>query len=89
MTNIAAASAQGGGSGGTANNNDLVAALITAPTALDRLNLLPNDQDFVFDFNSPPAGATTPGKGKSNQYLLDSSSLLVAKTYLHSRLNRA
>jgi hypothetical protein len=37
--------------------------LILAPTAADRLALLTNDNDFIYDFANPPAGATTTGFG--------------------------
>lgn len=38
-----------------------------AGTAVDRLALLPNDQDFVFDFNSSTEGITM-GKGRDITY---------------------
>lgn len=47
----------------TAPNTSLIQSLLLAPTAKDRLNLLPNPSDHVFDFNSPPPGTTTTGKG--------------------------
>lgn len=43
----------------------LIQALLNAPTAVDRINLLPNDSDFVFNFNSstPVNGSTVTGHG--------------------------
>ncbi|KAJ7470949.1 RmlC-like cupin domain-containing protein, partial [Mycena latifolia] len=41
---------------------DLVGKLRLAPTAVDRVNLLPDDSQFVFDFFDPAAKATA-GKG--------------------------
>ena len=46
-----------------ANNKDLIQSLTLAPTAKDRINLITNDADFVYDFNNPPQNATTTGKG--------------------------
>lgn len=47
----------------TADNSDLVAKLLSAPTAVDRYALLSNS-DFVFDFAKPvPTDATTSGNG--------------------------
>ena len=46
----------------TANNLDIISKLLLAPTAVDRINLL-SQGDFVYDFKSPPDGATTIGKG--------------------------
>lgn len=37
--------------------------LILAPTAADRLALLTEDSDFIYDFAHPPAGASTTGFG--------------------------
>ena len=34
-------------------NAQLVAALRNAPTAVDRINILANDSDFVFDYTNP------------------------------------
>lgn len=51
------------GPNSNADNSDLISSLILAPTAKDRIALIPNDADFVYDFNNPPAGATTTGKG--------------------------
>lgn len=51
------------GPNSNANNTELISALILAPTAKDRIALIPNDADFVYDFNNPPAGTTTMGKG--------------------------
>jgi hypothetical protein len=46
----------------SSNNLDLIQKLLLAPTAVERINLLTKD-DFIYDFNSPPDGATTTGKG--------------------------
>ena len=46
-----------------ANNKKLVGELLLAPTAVDRINLIPNAYDFVYDFAHPPTNATTMGKG--------------------------
>ena len=46
-----------------ADNTALIQSLILAPKAVDRINLIPNDRDFVFDFNNPPADTLTTGKG--------------------------
>ena len=48
---------------GIAGNKDLLQALMLAPTAVQRIELIPNDNDFVYDFNNPPENATTTGKG--------------------------
>jgi hypothetical protein len=48
--------------GGSANNLDLIDKLQLAPTAVDRLALL-KDEDFIYDFLNPPASAITKGKG--------------------------
>ena len=51
-------------SNSTANNPDLINKLELAATAVDRIALIPNDYDFVYDFlNPPPNGAITQGKG--------------------------
>ena len=51
-------------SNSTANNQDLINKLELAATAVDRIGLIPNDHDFVYDFlNPPPDGAITAGKG--------------------------
>lgn len=39
------------------NNNQTVAKLLTAATALDRLDILSSNTDFVFDFFNPPTAA--------------------------------
>ncbi|WPH04374.1 Hypothetical protein R9X50_00726500 [Acrodontium crateriforme] len=44
------------------NKLELIHALQLAPTAVDRVNLL-DAGDWVYDFNAPPANATTSGKG--------------------------
>lgn len=48
---------------GTADNLSLIQSLILAPKAVDRITLIPNDSDFVFDFNNPPSDTLTTGKG--------------------------
>lgn len=42
-------------------NPDLVAKLKTAATQLDRLNLLPENSDWLFDFNAQPGYTLSPG----------------------------
>ncbi|KAF7362191.1 RmlC-like cupin [Mycena venus] len=42
----------------------LVAKLRDAPTAVDRINLLPTDDEFEFDFFDPTKGATVGAGGK-------------------------
>jgi len=39
------------------SNNETVAKLLTAATALDRLDILSSNSDFVFDFFHPPTDA--------------------------------
>ena len=46
-----------------AGNTDLISKLTLAPTAKDRINLIPTDSDWVYDFNNPPQTAVTTGKG--------------------------
>jgi hypothetical protein len=47
-----------------AGNQDLINSLLQAPTAADRLNLLPNASDHLYDFNNPPlSSAITTGNG--------------------------
>ncbi|KAM0797160.1 spherulin-1A [Usnea florida] len=46
-----------------ANNKNLIQSLELAPTAKERINLITNDADFVYDFNNPPQSAVTTGKG--------------------------
>lgn len=41
----------------------LIERLLLAPTAVDRLALIPNDRDFVYDFQNPPSGSTVTGRG--------------------------
>ena len=51
-------------SNSTAGNGTLIDQLLLAPTAVDRLALLPNNDDWLFDFNNPPGGgSTTTGLG--------------------------
>jgi hypothetical protein len=38
----------------TSENQELITKLILAPTGLDRIELLPNDADFTYDFLNPP-----------------------------------
>ncbi|KAI9786163.1 MAG: hypothetical protein M1839_007573 [Geoglossum umbratile] len=42
-------------------NPDLDTCLFTAPTQLDRLNLLPLDDDWLFDFTEQPSYTFEPG----------------------------
>jgi len=54
--------------GNSASSSDahslgLIDQLELAPTAVDRLNLLPKDSDFVFDFKNPPSGSVVMGEG--------------------------
>jgi len=45
-------------------NQDLINSLTQAANVVDRLNLLPNASDHVYDFNAPPrADAITAGSG--------------------------
>ena len=46
-----------------ANNKATIQSLELAPTAKERINLIANDADFVYDFNNPPQTAVTSGKG--------------------------
>lgn len=47
-----------------ANNLTVVDALLSAPRASSRLNLLSSDSDFIFSYKSPPTGAANKaGKG--------------------------
>ncbi|KAL8896195.1 MAG: hypothetical protein Q9207_007826 [Kuettlingeria erythrocarpa] len=46
-----------------ANDVDLIGELILAAKAPDRINLIPNDASFKFDFDNPPDNTTTTGKG--------------------------
>jgi quercetin dioxygenase-like cupin family protein len=58
-------SEQSSGSGSSDNSN-LVRELLTAATQVDRINLLSNNSDFVFDFVNPPTDkAIIKGKGGS------------------------
>ena len=45
-------------------NPDLVAKLRMANTNLDRLALLPNDEDWVYDFTKSEKYTYEPGGGK-------------------------
>lgn len=43
---------------------DLITALLNSPTAVDRIKLIKNDSDFVYDFQKPPSqDAIRTGKG--------------------------
>lgn len=42
-------------------NPDLVAKLKTAATQLDRLKLLPENSDWIFDYNAQPGSTFSPG----------------------------
>ena len=46
-----------------ADNETIINALELAATAKDRVNLVPNDADWVYDFDNPPTSAVTTGKG--------------------------
>jgi hypothetical protein len=47
-----------------AGNAQLIQSLEQAATAVDRLKLLPNDSDHLYDFNNPPTqDAVTTGSG--------------------------
>ena len=46
-----------------ADNITIIDALELAPTAKDRVNLIPNNADWVYDFNDPPSDTITSGKG--------------------------
>ncbi|KAG5990916.1 hypothetical protein E4U43_004160 [Claviceps pusilla] len=47
-----------------AENQDLIAKLLTAATQEDRINLLDQPGDFVFDFNPGAAPASSQSRGK-------------------------
>ncbi|EMD40757.1 hypothetical protein CERSUDRAFT_80405 [Gelatoporia subvermispora B] len=55
--------AQAAASSAAAAEASLVAALRDAPTAVNRLNLLSQDSDFVFDFLNPSSGVVTGAAG--------------------------
>ncbi|KAJ6469465.1 RmlC-like cupin domain-containing protein [Mycena sanguinolenta] len=57
------ASIIGSSLGAAVNNTGLVDTLRDAPTAVDRVNDLPQDSQFVFDFFNPPAGVATGAGG--------------------------
>lgn len=46
-----------------ADNHNVFEALTLAPTAKDRINMIKNPADWVYDFNHPPKSAITTGKG--------------------------
>ena len=51
-------------SNSTADNQDLINQLELAATAVDRLALLPNNDDHLFDFRNPAGtGSTITGDG--------------------------
>lgn len=45
------------------SNSALIASLEQAASAVDRLNLLTDDRQHVYDFNNPPESAITRGDG--------------------------
>ena len=45
------------------DNLTLINSLLLAPKAVDRIALIPNNADFIFDFGSPPASTLTSGLG--------------------------
>ncbi|KAL9635100.1 MAG: hypothetical protein Q9164_003671, partial [Protoblastenia rupestris] len=45
------------------DNKGLIKDLLLAPTAKDRIALIPDDKDLKFSFAEPPAGAEVMGKG--------------------------
>ncbi|KAJ9154888.1 Cupin domain protein [Pleurostoma richardsiae] len=45
------------------NDAALIQSLLLAPTQKERINLLNQPGDTIFDFTNPPAGATSTGKG--------------------------
>jgi len=50
----------------SSGSTDIVASLILARTAVDRINILNEDTDFIFNFLEPPTNTTTvTGKGGS------------------------
>ncbi|KAL8997019.1 MAG: hypothetical protein Q9169_003609 [Polycauliona sp. 2 TL-2023] len=46
-----------------ANNLDVISQLLLAPKAVDRIELIPRDTSFKFDFDTPPADTLSQGKG--------------------------
>lgn len=50
---------------GLANNLDVIKSLLLAPKAADRIAIISQDSDFVFDFSAPPANSSTVGSGGS------------------------
>ncbi|KAL9013099.1 MAG: hypothetical protein Q9173_002177 [Seirophora scorigena] len=46
-----------------ANDLSIIGQLVLAAKAPARINLIPNDASFKFDFNNPPGQSTTAGKG--------------------------
>lgn len=48
------------------SNPDLVAKLRMANTNLDRMALLPNDEDWVYDFTKSDKYTYAPGGGRSS-----------------------
>ncbi|KAI4207733.1 MAG: hypothetical protein LQ346_000383 [Caloplaca aetnensis] len=46
-----------------ANDLDLIGQLVLAAKAPDRIDLIPNDASFKFDFDNPPDKSMTTGKG--------------------------
>ncbi|KAL9591026.1 MAG: hypothetical protein Q9179_007964 [Wetmoreana sp. 5 TL-2023] len=46
-----------------ANDPNIIGQLILAAKAPDRINLIPQDASFKFDFNNPPDKSSTTGRG--------------------------
>ena len=46
-----------------AGDASLIQSLLLAPTQKQRVNLLNQPGDFIFDFTNPPEGAISTGKG--------------------------
>lgn len=46
-----------------AGDANLVQSLLLAPSQKQRINLLDQPGDMIFDFTNPPEGATSTGKG--------------------------
>lgn len=50
---------------GLANNLEVIKSLLLAPRAADRISMISQDSDFVFDFLNPPTNSSTVGSGGS------------------------
>ncbi|KAL8839052.1 MAG: hypothetical protein Q9170_001888 [Blastenia crenularia] len=46
-----------------ANDLSFIGKLILAPKAVERINMIPNDASFKFDFDNPPNNTQTAGRG--------------------------